>query len=81
MTQSYLEQRPVLSVAETATLLGVHHSTLRHEIAAGTIRSIRVGRRILIPRAELDRLLAGDPARPAPSPAPNHERNTHDREI
>lgn len=47
------EQRPFLSVSETAELLGVHHATVRGAIRTGTIASLRVGKRILVIRAKL----------------------------
>jgi len=39
-----------LSVAEAAVLLRVHERTLYNRIADGTIKSVRIGRTIRIPR-------------------------------
>ena len=50
-------ERPVLTIAEGASILGVHHATLRAEIARGGLPSIKVGRRILIPRAAFQKWL------------------------
>ncbi len=47
------------TVVEAAEEIGVHHLTLRKAIARGEIRAVRVGRRIVIPQAELDRFLQG----------------------
>jgi len=58
MEANHLE-RPVFSVSEFAELFGIHHSTVRHEITAGKIRAVRIGRRLLIPRSERDRILTG----------------------
>jgi excisionase family DNA binding protein len=48
------------SVDEAARMIGVHPLTLRKAIARGEIRAVRVGRRILIPTTEIERLLQGD---------------------
>jgi excisionase family DNA binding protein len=41
----------LLSIAEAATMLGIGRSGLYGEIAAGRLRSLRVGRRRLVPAA------------------------------
>lgn len=51
--QSDWRDRLVLSVGETAGILGVHCGTVRTAIAAGTIAHVRVGRRILVPVAAI----------------------------
>jgi len=51
----------VLSVAETARLLGLSVNTTYAYLADGTIPGRRVGRRWIIPRARLDAWLASDP--------------------
>ncbi|WP_217451260.1 excisionase family DNA-binding protein [Prescottella equi] len=43
-------QRITIPVEEAASLIDVHPRTIRREIAKGTIPSIRLGRRVLIPR-------------------------------
>jgi excisionase family DNA binding protein len=45
------------SVRETAALLGVHPLTVRQAIARGELRALRLGRRVLVPESELQRLL------------------------
>jgi excisionase family DNA binding protein len=55
------------TVDEAAIELGVHHLTLRKAIARGEVRAVRIGRRILIPVSELERLLEG---RELPAAAP-----------
>jgi excisionase family DNA binding protein len=52
------EERLTLTVPEVARLLGVSRMTAYTAVREGTIPSIRIGRRVLIPRAALYRLLA-----------------------
>jgi excisionase family DNA binding protein len=52
--------RLALSIEETSSLLGISRS-LGYELAAqGRIPTVRLGRRVVVPRAALERLLAGD---------------------
>ena len=51
------EDRFVLTVAEAMVKLGVSRGLLYEAVRTGQVPSIRIGRRILIPRAALDRLL------------------------
>lgn len=54
--------RPALSVAETADLLSISLWLVQQAVREGSLPSVRVGRRILIPRVRLEALLAGRPA-------------------
>ena len=45
------------SVEETARLLGIHPNTLRRAIWRGEVKAARVGRRVVVPLAEVERLL------------------------
>ena len=45
-----------LSIAEAASLLGVSRSTVYNRLRTGELRSVRIGRRRLIPSSELERL-------------------------
>lgn len=47
-----------LSIAQAARALNVGRSTLYKLLANGTLRSVRVGRRRLIPLSEIARLLS-----------------------
>ena len=47
------EQRPTLTVAEAATLLGVSRWLVQQQVSCGVLPAVRLGRRILIPRARL----------------------------
>jgi excisionase family DNA binding protein len=51
-------RRLALGVHEAADLLGVSSYTLRRNIERRQIHAIRVGRRVLIPTKELERVLA-----------------------
>jgi excisionase family DNA binding protein len=57
-------ERLTLTVPEVASRLGLSRNGAYEAVAAGHIPSIRIGRRVLIPRAALDRMLerAGEPA-------------------
>jgi len=48
------------TVAEVAELLGVHVQTVRAAIAHGELPAIALGRRRLVSRAVVERLLAGE---------------------
>jgi excisionase family DNA binding protein len=63
-------ERIAYSIAETAAMFGVTTNHLRARIDAGEIRSIRMGRRVLIPKIEIDRVVTG--ARIASSPSSDH---------
>jgi excisionase family DNA binding protein len=68
--ESY-EDRKTLTVEEAARELGIGRGLAYEGVRTGAIPAVRVGRRLLVPRAALDRLLAGDaaarPARPFPA--------------
>lgn len=56
--------RLTLTVEEAATLLGISRAFAYEAVRRGDIPSIRIGRRVLVPRVALDRLVNG-PATPA----------------
>jgi excisionase family DNA binding protein len=47
----------VLSVAQAAHLLGLSRSNTYAHVRDGTIPSVRIGRRVLVPKQALERLL------------------------
>lgn len=47
--------------ANAARLLTMSVATVDRRIADGTIRAVRIGHRVVIPAAEVDRILAGEP--------------------
>jgi excisionase family DNA binding protein len=51
--------RRTFSVPEVATQLGISRNSAYDAIKAGEIRAIRIGKRLLVPRVEFDRLLEG----------------------
>ena len=57
-------QRVVMAIAEAAAILDVDEQTLLNLAAAGGLKVVRIGVRGLhrVPLAEVDRLLAGEPA-------------------
>jgi len=53
-----VEKRLVYTVEEAATLLGISRSFAYEAVQRGDIPSMRIGRRILVPKAALERFLA-----------------------
>jgi excisionase family DNA binding protein len=49
-----------LSVPEAARLLGIGRNSAYDAVARGEIPSIRIGKRILVPRKRLESMLAGE---------------------
>lgn len=48
---------PLLTIEDAARILGRTHWTLRHDVKAGRLRCIRIGRRIMIEPSEIRRLI------------------------
>lgn len=46
------------SIAATSQQLGVSTFTTRRLIKAGELRAVRVGKRVLIPQSEIERVIA-----------------------
>jgi excisionase family DNA binding protein len=55
-----MAERLTLTVEEAATLLGISRAFAYEAVGRGEIPSIRIGRRILVPKAALQRFLARD---------------------
>ena len=53
-------EKMVVSVEEARRLLGLSRGLMYQAIHAGQIPFVRFGRRILIPRARLEKLLSGE---------------------
>ncbi len=51
------ESRKTLTVDETASALGISRNAAYEGVRRGEIPSIKVGRRLLVPRAALERML------------------------
>jgi excisionase family DNA binding protein len=54
-----MSEREVFSVDEVAERLGLSRNSAYEAVRKGEIPSVRIGRRILVSRVALDRLLAG----------------------
>ena len=63
-----MDQRQTYTVEETGRILGIGRNSAFQGVKAGSIPAIRVGRRLLVPRAALERLLTA-PNGVAPSDA------------
>lgn len=53
-------KRLVFTVTETAEMLGISRALAYELVARRELPSIRLGRRIVVPRLALERLVAGD---------------------
>lgn len=64
MTTSQAPSRPAatMTVEEAAQLLGIGRATAYNAVRSGEIPSIRIGRRIVVPKRKLLELLRGEPA-------------------
>lgn len=56
------EESLTLTVTECAKRLGIGRNSAYEAVSRGEIPVIRVGKRLLVPKAALDRLLSGDHA-------------------
>jgi excisionase family DNA binding protein len=52
-------QAKLIGIVDVAQLIGVSADSVRRLIKRGQIRSVRVLGRVMVPRAEVDRLCAG----------------------
>jgi excisionase family DNA binding protein len=57
-----LSKKRLFNSKEVSELLGISKQTLRRSIAAGKIKTIRVGRFLRIPSEEVERLMRGEKA-------------------
>jgi len=57
--------RRAYTVEEVARLLGVSRGSAYEAVRCGVIRSLTIGRRIVIPPSAVAELLGGEPPRPA----------------
>ncbi len=57
-----------LTVAEVAEVLRLNQQTVRNWIDAGSLPAVRVGRRVLIKRSDLDRVVQSGYQGSAPTP-------------
>ena len=59
MAASDTSDRQTLTVEEAAAVLGIGRNSAYQAVASGQLPVIRIGRRLLVPRAALERLLIG----------------------
>ncbi len=52
-------ERQTLTIEEAAAVLGIGRNSAYQAVASGQLPVIRIGRRLLVPRAALERLLTG----------------------
>ncbi len=71
-------ERPALSVAETAELLGISRWLVQQAVRDGSLPSVRVGRRILIPRLRLQAWLDGSGSAADTAAAPARDARSAD---
>ena len=55
-----VDDRLTLSIEECAKRLGIGRNSAYEAVARGEIPVMRVGKRLLVPKAQLDRLLTGE---------------------
>jgi len=51
-----LKEKEFLSIAETCNLLGASRMTIYRQIKKGNIKTIKLGRRVIIKRSEIEKL-------------------------
>ena len=56
MTKTNTDKPMFLSIADTAREMGICTVSVRKAISNGTVKTVRIGNRILVPRMELMRL-------------------------
>ena len=55
-----MERQLAVSVPEAAQMLGISERHAWNLVQAGRLRTVRLGRRIVVSRRELDKVLAGE---------------------
>jgi excisionase family DNA binding protein len=74
--------RLALPAEEVADGLGISRATVYRRIADGTIPSLKLGRRVVVPVEALERLLVGPPAATPPiAPIPTSHSKLPDRRL
>lgn len=59
--QATNSESKLVSISDATAILGVGRSTIYKLINEGALKTKRIGRRTLVPRSDLDRMLAGGP--------------------
>lgn len=58
--EANMEKRQTYTVDEASELLGIARNAAYAAVRSGQIPSIRIGKRIVVPKAALDRMLSGE---------------------
>ena len=53
-------QKQTISVEEFGQIIGIGRNSAYQAVERGDVRAVRLGKRILIPKTELTRILAGE---------------------
>ena len=62
MSTIAIPEPQTVSVDQAAIALGIGRGTAYRAVHDGTLPTVRIGRRLLVPRVALERLLAGEAA-------------------
>jgi excisionase family DNA binding protein len=55
------QERETLTVEEAGRVVGISRSAAYQAVARGELPALRIGRRLVVPRVALDRLLTREP--------------------
>ena len=69
-----IQDRLVLTVPEAADLLGICRNAAYEGVRRGEIPSIRIGTRLVVPRAAFEEMLKGGAATNPSDPATHHSQ-------
>jgi excisionase family DNA binding protein len=53
----YTLEKKLVSLTEAAAVAGVSYSMMRKLVKQGKIRTVRVGKRLMVPEAEIEKLV------------------------
>lgn len=62
MAETHSEERLSYRISDAAKVLGISRSGFYKLVSQGLIKPVRLGTLVLVPKAELERLLHGAPA-------------------
>ena len=57
MRLAYTLEKNMLSMTEAAALVGVSYSLIRKLAKQGKIKTVRIGKRLMVPEEEIEKLL------------------------
>jgi len=53
----YALEKKLITLTDAAALVGVSYSLMRKLVKQGRIKTVRIGKRVMIPEAEIEKLL------------------------